>query len=221
MQAESAPLRVLGYARVSTGEQANGWGLPAQRAEMERWCEANGAELVTIFIDVMTSRRVDRLVGREAAVAAIEAGAADAMLVRALDRASRSIGDGALLLDRARRQGWRVLGVDGVDSADEDQELNINAKLMVAQEERRLISRRTREGLARARAAGRRPGPKPNVPGHVAERIVAEREKGTSYRRIAQALDAAGEPTPGGAPNWRADTVRDIYLRMSTSDGTA
>lgn len=211
-----ALLRVIGYARVSTDEQAKGWGLPAQRELMEKWCADHGAELVAFFIDVMSSRRIARLVGREGAVAAVEAGAARVLLVRALDRASRSVLDGAGLIERAKANGWRLVGVDGTDSADENQELAINARLMVAQEERKLISRRTKEALARVKAQGKHLGRPPNVPGHIAAQIVERREKDSkSYRAIAADLDAAGEPTPGGAAKWRADTVREVYRRVA------
>lgn len=211
--AVSDRLRVIRYARVSTDEQANGWGLPAQREVMDRWCDVQNAETAAFFIDVMTTRRVDRLLGREAAIAAIEAGAAGVLLIRSLDRASRSVADGALLIERAKSNGWRVLGCDGTDSADDDQELANNARLLVAQEERRLISRRTKEGLERARANGRMGGRRSTVPGHVAQRIVELRGKGGSFRTIAATLDADGIATPGGSPSWRPAAVRDIYLR--------
>lgn len=214
MRADSdQAVRVVGYARVSTDEQANGWGLPSQREQMERWCEANGAELVTIFLDVMTTRRVDRMVGREGAVAAVEAGIAPVLLVRALDRASRSMVDGIGLMLRAQDNGWRLLGVDGTDSADPDQELPNNARLMVAQEERRLISRRTKDGLERARAAGKQIGRVSTVPDSVAIRIGEEREAGSSFATIAANLDADNVPTPRGSALWRPAAVRDIYNR--------
>lgn len=222
------PLRVIGYARCSTGDQVNGYSLGAQRELMEKWCADHGAELVTVFIDVMSSRRVERLVGREAAIAAVEAfndAATEkepetALLVRRLDRASRSVIDGALFIQRARDNGWRLLGVDGTDSADEDQDLAIGAKLLVAQEERRLISSRTKEGLARAKANNRYPGPKPRVPGHIAERIREEREAGQTFREIARGLDADGIPTPGEAKKWRADTVEGVYRRVTERSGS-
>lgn len=60
----------------------SGYGLAAQRAEQERWCEANGAQLVAYHIDVMSTRRTDRMLGRLSAIEAVAAGVADALLVR-------------------------------------------------------------------------------------------------------------------------------------------
>lgn len=217
--------RAVGFARVSTVSQANGWGLPAQRAEMERWCEANGYDLLTIFIDVMTSRRVDRLHGREAAVAAVEAfamadaiannGAETVLLVNAMDRASRSIIDGAMLTERARSNGWRLLGVDGTDSADDNQKMPNNQRLAFAEYERDQISKRTKEGLKRARAAGKQLGRRSTVPDAVICRILDDREAGKSFPEIAEALTEAGIPTPRSSERWRPAAVRDIYNRQA------
>jgi DNA invertase Pin-like site-specific DNA recombinase len=204
---------VLGYARVSTREQANGYGLDAQRAEQERWCGANGAELVAFHVDVITTRRTDRMIGRESAVQATEAGAADALLVRAIDRASRSVLDGAALIEASQASGVRLISCDGYDSADEETQLTANIKVAVAQEERRLISRRTREGLARAKAAGITLGRQSTVPPDVVRRIVAARSRDRTYATIAAELDKAGIPTPGGSPSWRPAAVRGICLR--------
>jgi DNA invertase Pin-like site-specific DNA recombinase len=180
---------------------------------MKRWCGANGAELVAFHVDVISTRRTDRMIGRESAVTAVEAGAADALLVRAVDRASRSVLDGAALIEAAAVSGVRLISCDGYDSADEETQLTANIKVAVAQEERRLISRRTREGLARAKAAGVPLGRKSTVPPDVARLIAAARSRGKPYKTIAANLDKAGIPTPGGSPTWRPAAVRDIALR--------
>lgn len=216
-----AGIRLVGYARCSTDEQANGYSLAAQRAEMERWAEANGAEVVAFFIDVMSTRRVDRLVGRDAAMTAVEAyqeadGETEtALLVRALDRATRSMIDGGNLLTRARANGWRLLSVDGVDSDDEDQSTAVDTRLFVAQVERDLISRRTKEGLARAKANGKQLGKRPNVKVSTALRIQALRDDGLSFARIAKVLDEADIATPGTSTRWRAATVQNIWERTA------
>lgn len=215
MQADSVgPLRVIGYVRVSTDEQGrDGHGLRAQIDVMRAWCTAQGFDLVTVVPDVVSTRRTHAMIGRAAAVAAIEAGAADALLIRAIDRVTRSVQDGAALLQACASAGVRILSYDRYDSADEETQLTANIKIAVAQEERRLISRRTREGLARARADGKTLGRVSTVPLDVLDRIRTERERGNTYRLIAADLDAAGIPTPGGSPRWRAAAVRDLYNR--------
>lgn len=211
--ADREPLRLIGYVRVSTREQGNGHGLDAQRAAIERYCEEHGHRLVTIVPDVMTTRSVDKLYGRLAAVAAVEAGLADGLVISTLDRATRSTLDGAQLLDAARRKGWRLLSVDGTDTADAGQALLTDIRIAVAQEERRKISERTKAGLAAAKAKGVHVGRPRRIPPEVADRIVFLASEGASSGAIARTLDAERVPTPGGGRTWYPSVVRDVLRR--------
>ncbi|OLM17596.1 MULTISPECIES: recombinase family protein [unclassified Pseudonocardia] len=127
-------LRLIGYVRVSTAAQADEkrHGLAAQWRALDRWCKANGHALVTVVPEVASTRRPDRMYGRLAVEQALRAGLADAMAVRDLDRASRSTLDGAGLVARAQRHGWRIVGTDGLDSADPEQEFFVNVRLAMA-----------------------------------------------------------------------------------------
>ncbi|MEV8237271.1 recombinase family protein [Rhodococcus sp. NPDC077669] len=78
----------MGYARVSTSAQEKGHGLGAQSDAMRKHCQANELQLLTVTYDVMSSGSVPKLFGRHTAIAAIESGFADGLLVRALDRAA-------------------------------------------------------------------------------------------------------------------------------------
>lgn len=150
--------KAIGYIRVSTNGQArNGYGLEAQRERIESFCKAEGFDLIGIVPDVMSGKRSDKLYGRYAAVAAIQAGLANVLVINAMDRATRDMLDGLKLLRQATIEGWRVVGVDGTDSATVDT-LVLNAKLLVAEEERKLISKRTKQGLIAARQAGKQLG---------------------------------------------------------------
>ena len=72
-----------------------------------------------------------------------------------------------------------------------------------------------REALALRQAAGVRLGRQPLIPDSVLAQIVRERDAGTSYRRIAQELQAAGVPTAQGGREWHASTVRAAHLRAT------
>ena len=87
--APGRPLRVIGYCGVSTDKQgSNGYGLDAQATLLAAYCEQHGHELLTITTDVVSGSKADQMHGRAVAIAAIESGVADALLVRALDRAT-------------------------------------------------------------------------------------------------------------------------------------
>lgn len=209
-------LRVIGYVRVSTEGQASerSHGLAAQWRALERWCRAFGHVLVTVIPEVASTRTPERMYGRLAVEAALRAGLADAMVVRDLDRASRSTLDGAQLVGRAAERGWRIVGTDGVDSADPEQEFLVNVRLAMAQEERRKISRRTREGLDAARASGKSLGRPRSITPALARRIVRYRVKdGLSAQAIAALLTEKNVPTPGGGDTWHHSTVRRVFAR--------
>jgi DNA invertase Pin-like site-specific DNA recombinase len=208
---------LIGYVRVSTAAQASerSHGLAAQEHALERWCRAAGHTLVAVVPEVASTRDPERMYGRLAVEAALRAGLADAMVVRDLDRASRSTLDGAQLVTRAAANGWRVVGTDGTDTADPEQEFLVNVRLAMAQEERRKISRRTREGLDAARAKGRTLGRPRAIPPTVERRIVRLRTKdGLSANAIARTLTEKRVPTSSGAAAWNPSTIRSVLARQ-------
>jgi DNA invertase Pin-like site-specific DNA recombinase len=88
-------IKAIGYIRVSTSRQAeSGYSPDAQRDSIERFCAANGLELVALIPDVMSGTS-DKLYGRIAAVSAIQAGIANVLVVNMLDRSTRNMADGA------------------------------------------------------------------------------------------------------------------------------
>ena len=136
------------YRRVSTSEQGkSGLGLEGQLATLERFCAAEGFEVVDGYVDIASGKLVveDR-VGLAAALdAARRLGCP--VIVAKLDRLSRDVAFISGLM--ARRVPFIVteLGVD-VDPFV----LHLYASL--AEKERRLISERTKAALAVKKASG-------------------------------------------------------------------
>ena len=101
-------MRVLGYVRVSTSEQASsGAGLEAQRRAIIAECERRGWHLVETIEDAGYSARDLRRPGIQEALRALEAGEASALVVAKLDRLSRSMLDFSKLMAKATQ---RALG---------------------------------------------------------------------------------------------------------------
>jgi DNA invertase Pin-like site-specific DNA recombinase len=218
-------LRVIGYVRVSTKDQGkNGYGLGAQHDSLRQFCDLRGYELLTVTSDVVSGADSARMYGREVAIAAIEMGVADALLVRALDRATRSQLDHASLFERAQRHAWRLMDCDGADSGDPSQRLTADVRNAVAAEERRKISERTKEGLAKARKQGKRLGRRPQIEpdSALAKRIVRMRTRdGLSPNKIASRLTETGVPTPGGGMRWYPTTIADVLKRANAKGNAA
>lgn len=207
---------LVGYVRVSTDKQAqHGHSLAGQEAALHEWAERNGHSVTRVIPDVMSGVKTDKLHGREAAIRLVETGLADGLLVLRYDRVTRSTLDGAQLLDRSRRKGWPILDTAGKSSIDEDHELMTDVELAFAAAERKRISRRTKEGLVAAKAAGKSLGRRPTA-NEAAELAISDlHAAGHSARSIATELTTRGVPTPGGGLAWCHSSVVRIIRRLA------
>jgi DNA invertase Pin-like site-specific DNA recombinase len=206
-------VRVIGYVRVSTGEQAaNGAGLAAQRDGITQEAARRGWEVVAVYEDGGASgRSLDGRPGLSAALGAVAGREADGLVVLKLDRLSRSLIDFAGLLERARRERWTLVALDmDIDTGSPQGEMLAHILATFAQFERRLIGERTRVALAARRREGVRLGRPPSVPPEIRARVAAERAAGRTLRRIAAGLDADAIPTGHGGSRWRPETVRRL-----------
>jgi DNA invertase Pin-like site-specific DNA recombinase len=209
----TAPL-ALAYVRVSTVDQAEeGASLAAQTAALTAEAERRGW---AVEIVVEAGKSAKSLNGRPALAEALDRldrGAASYLLCVRLDRLSRSVSDFAGLVDRARRKGWGlVLQSPALDLSDPAGEFTANVLASAAQYERRLLSARTREGMAQRKAEGVHLGRAADAamfPTY--RRILGLHKAGESYNAIAQALSAEGVPTARGG-KWAAATVRAVVL---------
>jgi hypothetical protein len=140
------------------------------------------------------------------------------LLVAKMDRLSRSVVDGAGLMERAAREGWALHFADlDIDTSTPAGEMVANIIISGSQYERRLISQRTRDALAAKRARGERLGAAPNLPLEVTRRILAERASGRTFQAIADGLIADGIPTARGKKLWFPATIKALI----TSDNAA
>ena len=212
---------MVGYTRVSTSEQADsGAGLAAQQHAIEVEVARRGWVLAEVFTDSAASGK--SLVGREAltaALAAVESGQGDVLMVAKLDRLSRSLLDFAGLLARAQSKHWNLIALDlGVDLSTPAGEFLASVMASAAQWERRIIGQRTREALAAKKAAGVRLGRPRTLPDEVIERIAAERADGWTFQRIADGLNADEVHTAQGGVRWYPSTVAGVCNSQAGRD---
>src|SRR6476646_7602711 len=160
-----APMRVIGYVRVSTDEQAmSGAGLEAKRRAIVAECKRRGWELVETIKDAGYSAKDLKRPGVQEALRMLEAGEANALVVAKLDRLSRSMIDFTALMGTAQKQHWALVALDcAVDTSTPSGEAMANMLATFAQFERRLISQRTKEALAVKKASGVRLGRPPTT----------------------------------------------------------
>ena len=147
--------RLIGYARVSTGDQDLKLQLDALKTAECRD--------VDIYTDKASGARASRP-GLDACVAALEPG--DTLVVWRLDRLGRSMQHLVGLVEEllGKGIGFRSLQDGVIDTTTASGELMFNIFSSLAQFERRLIQERTQAGLAAARARGRLGGRRPISP---------------------------------------------------------
>jgi DNA invertase Pin-like site-specific DNA recombinase len=114
------------------------------------------------------------------------------------------------LVERAQREGWRIVVLDvGLDSATPAGELVIAALAMAARFEYRRISERQLEKHAALRRAGRPRGRQAASP-QVADLVVALRSDSLTFAAIAAELERRKVPTVRGGSPWFPATVRSV-----------
>ncbi|MGY2843386.1 DNA invertase Pin-like site-specific DNA recombinase [Bradyrhizobium sp. USDA 4509] len=217
----------ISYLRVSTGRQGRSdLGIEAQRNGVSEFLNGGDWRLVKEYVEIESGKRTDRP-QLDAAIAACRVHGAKLVIAK---------------LDRLSRDAHFLLGLDkaGVEFVAADMpsanRLTVGIMAMVAEEERRMISKRTKEALAAAKRRGvKLGGDRGVVPSkrtrklageavqaRVTERaadlapIIAELRAGgaTSLREIADGLNGQGIPTSRGG-SWSAVQVARVLERIA------
>lgn len=212
----------VAYYRVSTDKQGkSGLGLEAQRVAVEDFLNGGNWELVEEFTEVESGSRNDRP-ELERAMAACRKHKATLVIAK-LDRLARNVAFVANLME----SGVEFVAVD----MPQANKLTVHILAAVAEHEREMISQRTRDALAAAKARGVKLG-NPNIAmarakgqlvikskadkhaQNILPVITAIRDAGvTSLRGIANALNQRGIETARGG-SWHAASVGRIIRRV-------
>lgn len=199
-------MRAVGYTRVSTAEQKlSGLGLRVQQQAITAAVSSRGWILVAELQDAASGGSLDRP-GMQQALAMLEEGQADVLVVAKLDRATRSVGDFAQLLSRLDRSGAAFVALDlGVDTSTPGGRLVANVIASVAEWERAVIRERTRNAM-RALPRERRNG-RPCYTEATRDLAKALRAQGLTLREVADALAKSGVVPIRGGTHLHATTV--------------
>jgi DNA invertase Pin-like site-specific DNA recombinase len=222
--------KFVSYLRVSTARQGrSGLGLEAQRRAVDDFLNGGDWRVIKEFVEVESGKKADRPELMKAFQACRLFGAK--LVIAKLDRLSR---DAHFLL------GLEKAGVDFV-AADMPQanRLTVGIMAMVADEERRMISARTKAALAAAKRRGKKLGGdrgakitnsirkaarvavKARTDARAADLapVISElRSAGvTSLGCLARALTERGIPTARGGSDWTAVQVSRVVSRLDQS----
>ena len=212
----------ISYLRVSTNKQGKlGLGIKAQRDAVEQFL--NGGRLLKEYVEVESGLRSDRPRLVEAIAACKAYGAR--LVIAKVDRSR----DAHFLF------GLQKAGIDFVAADNSDtNRLTVGIGAVVAEDESRLISQRTKDELAAAKKRGVKLGGYKGIPmlerfrrmGTVALKaradaktrnivpIIKEKAGRTSPSAIAEGLNEKGVPTVSGKDTWTAIQVARVLERQ-------
>jgi site-specific DNA recombinase len=204
----------VGYTRVSTEDQEEqGVSLQFQRTLLEAYGAAVGGELAALLTDTLSGKNMDRP-GLRRALAMLEGGEADTLVVAKLDRLTRNIRDAEELLERYFTRFALVSLGDGgsIDTRTATGRFVFRLLIILGQLERERTAERTKQTLAHKRATGGGGTPRVEA-GPAVDRMRELVAGGASLREVARRLNAEGVPTLKGG-RWAAQTVRKILARV-------
>jgi DNA invertase Pin-like site-specific DNA recombinase len=224
----TANSKFVSYLRVSTERQgASGLGLEAQRKAVLDFLNGGCWALVAEFVETESGAKDDRPKLADALALCRAHGAK--LVIAKLDRLSRD----AHFLIGLQRAGVQFVAAD----MPEANEMIVGIMAVVAQAERKLISKRTKDALAAAKARGQKlggfrgyvPTAEDGANGRKARSLKAtghaeslapiitrlDPNSSLSLRALAAKLTAEGLPTPAGAAVWTAATVARLKARLA------
>ncbi len=226
---EQTPRRAVGYARVSTRDQADhGHSLDAQREKIKAYATLHDLALSKVIVDDgQSAKSLDRP-GMDRLLKMIRKRSVDCVVIAKLDRITRSVRDLGDLVEQFKRCGVEFASVaDNIDTATAAGRLVLNVMASVAQWEREAIGERTAEALAHIRAQGGRVGRfiefgyRLGTDGKLTREPTEQaairamldlRAKGMAYAKIGEQLEAMGHVGRNGQ-RLSAKVVRDIVRR--------
>lgn len=212
--------KAIAYLRVSTERQGrSGLGLEAQREAVARYAKDQGLAVTAEFVEVETGKGANALAKRPQLLAALaEAKRTKARLVLAkLDRLARNVHFVSGLMET------------GVDFAVADMphadKFRLHLEAVIAEDEARRISQRTKAALAAAKERGQELGKHGKVLAAQNKAAAAERleplvpvlaelkQQGLSMRAMIASLNERGVASPSGG-RWHLANLHRALGRM-------
>lgn len=213
----------IAYFRVSTQRQGrSGLGLEAQQQAVNVFLHGHGELIIESFTEIESGRKHDR----PQLAAALDACRKHkaVLIIAKLDRLARNVH----FISGLMESGVEFIAVD----MPEANRLTIHILAAVAEHEREMISKRTKDALQAAKVRGAKLGsPDPKKGAAVRSQVLQDKadrfaasvlpvirglqaEGITSHKALARALNVQGIPT-ANKRKWYGSTVKNVLHRAS------
>ena len=223
-------MRVIGYVRVSTQDQADhGVSLDAQRAKIEAYCSLRDLRLVEVIEDAGLSAKNLERPGAQRILSMVKAREIDGVVVLKLDRLFRNTADAIETSRLFESHGVAFHSLsENLDTGSAVGKFYFTLMAGLAELERNVTVERTKLALGRKREKGEKLGGHcpfgfDNVEGKLVaneseQAILTDmrkmREAGYSFQRIANALNGKGVVSKAGG-EWKAGSVHAIIKKAA------
>jgi len=221
-------VRVLGYVRCSTEEQAQeGMSLAYQRRKIAEYAGLHELEVAEVLEDAGYSGKEGSRPAFQRLLKEIEDPKIEGVVIYRLDRLTRSLGDLASLLEVFRRYNAGIYSVmENLDVSTAMGRFVIGLLGLLGTLEVEVLGERVAAGMEEARRMGIHTGGSPLGYKHAedsklvedpeeratVDRILELHSEGSSLREIGRALNEEGRRTKRGG-KWAAETVRLVIKR--------
>lgn len=223
-------MKAVGYCRVSTeGQARDGVSLEAQQTKIRAWCQANGCELIGLFVDAgLSGSRSDNRPGLQQGLSQACKHKA-AFVVYSLSRLARSTKDALVISERLDKSGADLVSLsERIDTTTAAGKMVFRMLSVLSEFEADLVAERTKSALGHLRNQGKRISGKipygydlsfdgesliPNRSEQAGiQFMLTQRTAGNGRRKIAAAMTAHGFPTKTGV-SWSPQAVGNILRR--------
>lgn len=174
----------IGYARISTNEDKQKYGLDVQKKAIIEYCHNKNLKLIKIYQDSKSGKSLDRpgindlLKNKDSF---------HVLIVLKIDRLSRSLFELLKLIKEDLKGKDIVFIQEGIDQRTKEGRLLLHQLASFAEYERELIISRIRDGLAEAKRNGIRLGAVPKYQEYISD-VKRMREEGIPWKNICQNL---------------------------------
>lgn len=214
-------MRFLGYIRVSTKRQVDGYSLKLQCSKIEEYCKLMDYELVDVYEDKgISGTSISNREGYINLIEHIQSSAIDGVVVFSLSRLGRKMSDVVQFMEELKFHNKRFFSIkEGLSNDDKIGGLIMNILSSINQFEVEQTQERIRD-IKRAKKEkglvyGRLPYGLNNVDGRlvvnveekkVIQRVRNLRSRGHSWNKIAQRLNADNIATKNNG-SWNSGTL--------------